>query len=43
MREVKNFGWLVTLVYIEIENPNINLQRVRDRVKVGGHDVPGAG
>jgi predicted ABC-type ATPase len=42
MREVKNLGWLVALVYIGIENPNINLQRVRDRVKLGGHDVSGA-
>ncbi len=40
MREVKNLGWLVALVYVGIENPNINLQRVRDRVKLGGHDVP---
>lgn len=40
MREVKNLGWLVALVYIGIENPNINLQRVRDRVKLGGHNVP---
>jgi predicted ABC-type ATPase len=42
MHKVKNLGWLVTLVYIGIENPNINLQRVSDRVKLGGHDVPGA-
>jgi predicted ABC-type ATPase len=42
MREVKNRHWSVVLIYIGIDNPNINVQRVGDRVELGGHDVPRA-
>jgi predicted ABC-type ATPase len=40
MREVKALGWIVSLTYIGIDDPNTNIQRVRSRVKLGGHDVP---
>jgi predicted ABC-type ATPase len=40
MRKVKSKGWLVILIYIGIDNPNINVLRVKDRVNLGGHDVP---
>ena len=40
MREVKQRGWTVELIYIGIINANINVLRVSDRVKLGGHDVP---
>ncbi|AFY96733.1 zeta toxin family protein [Chamaesiphon minutus] len=40
MREVKQRGWTVELIYIGIDNPNINVLRVGDRVTLGGHDVP---
>jgi predicted ABC-type ATPase len=40
MCEVKSRGWLVVLIYIGIDNPNINVLRVGDRVELGGHDVP---
>ena len=40
MREAKSHGWLVILMYIGIVNPNMNVLRVADRVKLGGHDVP---
>jgi predicted ABC-type ATPase len=40
IREVKSRGWLVVLIYIGIDNPNINVLRVGDRVELGGHDVP---
>jgi predicted ABC-type ATPase len=40
MYEVKSRGWMVSLIYIGIKNPDINVQRVSDRVKLGGHDVP---
>jgi predicted ABC-type ATPase len=40
MREAKSRGWLVVLIYIGIDNPNMNVLRVADRVKLGGHDVP---
>jgi|694.fasta_scaffold93865_3 predicted ABC-type ATPase len=42
MVEVKALGWIVTLIYVGIDNPNTNIQRVRSRVKLGGHDVPRA-
>jgi predicted ABC-type ATPase len=42
MREVKLLGWFVKLTYIGINNPTTNIQRVRSRVKLGGHDVPRA-
>jgi predicted ABC-type ATPase len=40
MQEVKALGWFVGLTYIGINNPSTNIQRVRSRVKLGGHDVP---
>lgn len=40
MREVKALGWLVRLTYIGINQPNTNIQRVRTRVELGGHNVP---
>ncbi len=40
MQEVKGLGWFVGLTYIGINNPTTNIQRVRSRVKLGGHDVP---
>jgi predicted ABC-type ATPase len=40
MREVKALGWSVSLTYVGIDDPITNIQRVRSRVKVGGHDVP---
>jgi predicted ABC-type ATPase len=40
MREVKALGWLVRLTYIGINQPTTNIQRVRTRVELGGHDVP---
>jgi predicted ABC-type ATPase len=40
MREVKSLGWFVRLTYIGINKPTTNIQRVRSRVKLGGHDVP---
>jgi predicted ABC-type ATPase len=40
MREVKALGWLVRLTYIGINQPTTNIQRVRTRVELGGHNVP---
>jgi predicted ABC-type ATPase len=40
MKKLKESGWLVNLVYIGIEDPSINIQRVEERVKQGGHNVP---
>ncbi len=40
MRDAKSRDWLVVLIYIGIDNPNMNVLRVADRVKLGGHNVP---
>jgi predicted ABC-type ATPase len=40
MSEMKSRGWSVVLMYIGINNPNLNVKRVSDRVELGGHDVP---
>ncbi len=40
IKEVKSLGWFVRLIYIGINNPTTNIQRVRSRVKLGGHNVP---
>jgi predicted ABC-type ATPase len=40
MRQVKALGWCVSLTYVGIDDPITNVQRVRSRVKMGGHDVP---
>lgn len=41
MREVKALGWSVSLIYVGIDDPVTNVQRVQSRVKMGGHDVLG--
>lgn len=40
MRDVKQRGWAVYLIYIGIADPNLYVLRVSDRVNLGGHDVP---
>jgi predicted ABC-type ATPase len=40
MVRAKDLGYLVVLIYIGTANVSINLQRVRNRVEKGGHDVP---
>ena len=40
MARAKAAGYLVVLLYVGTEDVEINLQRVRQRVRKGGHDVP---
>lgn len=40
MREASGRGYALTLVYVGIASAALSLQRVRDRVAAGGHDVP---
>jgi len=42
MVRARTLGFEVVLVYIGTENVEINLQRIRQRVAAGGHDVPEA-
>jgi predicted ABC-type ATPase len=38
--KAKKLGYSITLVYIFLDDPQLCTQRVRMRVKKGGHDVP---
>ncbi|MBR3991416.1 MAG: zeta toxin family protein, partial [Clostridia bacterium] len=40
MERAKAAGYQVVCIYILTKNPEINISRVRNRVKNGGHDVP---
>lgn len=40
MNRARAIGFEVTLIYIGTEDVDINLSRIRQRVLVGGHDVP---
>ena len=40
MREASGRGYALTIVYVGIASAALSLQRVRDRVAAGGHDVP---
>jgi predicted ABC-type ATPase len=40
MKQAKNAGYLVELVFVATSDPEINIDRVRQRVAEGGHDVP---
>ena len=40
MRDAKRKGWQVNLIYIGIDNVEVDIDRVAQRVASGGHDVP---
>jgi len=40
IRQMKNAGFTVTMVYLWMPSPELSLQRIRERVSQGGHDVP---
>jgi predicted ABC-type ATPase len=42
MRQAQAHGFIVRLVYVCLDNPERSIQRVRERVAQGGHDVPDA-
>ena len=42
MVDARNCGFEIMLVYIGTERVEINLERIRNRVLAGGHDVPEA-
>lgn len=39
-QKAQNAGYEITLIYIFLENEDICVERVKDRVIKGGHDVP---
>lgn len=40
LENAKKLGYLVTVLFVSTESPSINIRRIEDRVKVGGHGVP---
>ena len=40
LKKARNFGYQVEIVYVLTADPQINVSRVAQRVKNGGHDVP---
>lgn len=40
LKKAKNFGYQVEIVYVLTADPQVNVSRVAQRVKNGGHDVP---
>ena len=41
LRQAKEQGYEIHAVFVLTNNPCINVERVKSRVKAGGHDVPG--
>lgn len=40
LREARNLGYSIKVCYLWLPSAKVSLQRVRQRVKTGGHDVP---
>jgi predicted ABC-type ATPase len=40
MKEMINEDYLVYLYFVCIDNPDVNISRVSNRVELGGHNVP---
>jgi predicted ABC-type ATPase len=40
MAEAKSRGWQVNLIYVGVDNLQISIERVAQRVAAGGHNVP---
>jgi predicted ABC-type ATPase len=40
LADLKNKGYLFHLVYLLLDNPDLAVFRVKERVKMGGHSVP---
>ena len=42
IKQTQELGYEVTLLYFWLNSPELAIQRVRDRVKTGGHNIPDA-
>lgn len=40
IRRWRTAGYRVNLVFLDIESPEVAIQRIRQRVRKGGHDIP---
>jgi len=40
LKKAKAFGYIITLIFVTTQDPLINIGRVAERVRMGGHSVP---
>lgn len=40
LKDAREKGYSITLLYLWVQNPDIAIKRVRDRVEHGGHNIP---
>ncbi len=40
MNQLRQTGYIITVIFIFLENPDLCIARVKKRVQNGGHDVP---
>jgi predicted ABC-type ATPase len=40
IKNLRGFGYEVSIIFIFVESPEIAIERIADRVKKGGHFVP---
>jgi predicted ABC-type ATPase len=40
LKDRKEEGYRVSLTYLWLDNPKLAIERVRERVRMGGHDIP---
>jgi len=40
VEEAKAYGFEIRLIFVMLASPELNVERVRQRVRTGGHDVP---
>ena len=40
LAEARRFGYRAGVIFIGLDDPQLSIARVKDRVDIGGHDVP---
>lgn len=40
MPKIKEYGYSITILFVFLENPNMCIERIKERVSKGGHFVP---
>lgn len=40
LKELKGKGFVVNLVFLWLDDVNLSIERVKERVRLGGHDIP---
>lgn len=40
IKELRSIGYRVSLIYLWLKSPELAVERVAERVRIGGHDIP---